>query len=105
MSKATNDLLGANARFDELMHRLKASGIGKSVSASEWQEVEEFIRENVLTKAVFDQIEYNKGYRTGHAEAIEAVKSLILTLAAESFKTGSDDKAHFLRDLSNSIKL
>lgn len=100
---ASSDLLGGDARFDELMKRLRETGIGKSVSASEWCEVEDFIGENIRTDGCVNQDEWNSGHKAGVASARAEVKQWLLGKAAEAFKAGKDEDAKRLRELANTI--
>lgn len=98
----STDLLGGDARFHELMHRLRETGIGKSVSASEWNEVTEFIDENIPTEDRI-QKEYECGWKVGNKQAREEIKTWLINKAADHFKSGKDDEAKRLRELANTI--
>jgi hypothetical protein len=99
MADFKRELLGGNARFDELMGRVRVTSMGKSVSASEWQEIEEFIHENVLTKERLEK----EVRPVARAEALEGLKNFVLHAAGEHFKTGQDEVARALRDFANTL--
>lgn len=84
------------------MRRLHDTGIGKSVSASEWCEVEEFIAKNIITEARI-QKEYECGKATGVAEGRNQAKTFLLTKAIEAFKASHDEEAVRLRKLASSL--
>ena len=96
-------ILGGDARFSELMWRLHASGLGKSVSASEWEEVEDFIDKNTMTEREFNQKEYDFGYKAGVDQTRLSIKEMLLAEAAEKFKVARDEEAKFIRRLANLI--
>lgn len=99
-----NPEITGDARIDELLWRLRASGLGKSVSASEWEEVQEHLIENLLTDERITK-EYNAGYRTGQENARDLAETYILDAASEFFKTGKDDeRAKQLRNLATKVK-
>lgn len=96
-------LLGGDARFAELMTRLKQTGIGKAVSASEWSEVEEFIEENIRPEGMVNQEEYNKGWDAGCACGVQRASTTLLKLAADLFTSGKDEEARRMRDLAKLV--
>ena len=95
-------MISDDARFDELINRLKASGVGKSVSASEWQEVEDFLIENLKTEE-WSMKEYLCGKAHGEEEATEKIKQSLLKIAADHFTSGRDREAEQLRSIANAI--
>lgn len=96
------ELIGDDVRFDELMHRLRETGIGKSVSVSEWAEVVEFLDENIWDE---DRImkEWESGKKTGEEQAKAQCKKWLLDGAAEAFTKGNDEDAKRLRNLANAL--
>jgi hypothetical protein len=103
LNKTEPDLLGDDARFDDLMFRLRKTGIGKSVSASEWEEVEVFINDNLLTEERIMK-EYNCGKSVGDEQAVNRIKLVLMEKASLEFIHGHDDKAKQLRELAREIK-
>jgi hypothetical protein len=104
MSKPEPEEITEDKRIDELLERLRATGIGKSVSASEWQEVVDFLNEYLMTEDLIMK-EYNCGRKTGMENARDLAVGCIMEAAAEIFKTGKDDeKAQQLRNLSKKVK-
>jgi hypothetical protein len=100
---APGDITG-DGRIDELLERLRACGISKAVSASEWQEVVDYLSENLMTEERIMK-EYNCGRVTGMENARDLAASCILDTAAEIFKMGKDDEqAQQLRNLSKKVK-
>ena len=95
-------MISDDARFDELINRLKASGVGKSVSASEWQEVEDFLIENLKTDE-WSMKEYLCGKAHGEDEATDKIKHSLLQMAADHFTSGRDREAEQLRSIANAI--
>lgn len=100
---ASKEWLGGDARFHELMHRLRATGIGKSVSASEWQEVEDFIEENIRPEKLVNQEEWDRGHKAGVTCGRAEIKTWLLGKATDAFKAGKDEDAKRLRDLANTV--
>lgn len=90
-----------DARFKELMGRVRATALGQSVSASEWQEIEDYICEEM--ESAHDQAEYDKGYAAGEESKRESIKFKILAQAAELFTKGEDTEAKKLRALAHEI--
>lgn len=91
-------------RIDDLLDRLRASGIGKSVSSSEWQEVVDHLDENLMTDERIMK-EYDCGRVTGMENARDLAFNCILDTASEIFKTGKDDeRAQQLRNLAKKVK-
>jgi hypothetical protein len=100
---ASKEWLGGDARFDELMKRLRETGIGKSVSASEWCEVEDFINENIRPEGVVNQEEWDRGHKAGVASGRAEIKTWLINKAADAFKAGKDEDAKRLRELANTV--
>jgi hypothetical protein len=100
---APGDITG-DKRIDDLLERLRASGMGKAVSASEWQEVVDYLAENLMTEEKIMK-EYDCGRSTGMENARDLAAACILDTAAEIFRMGKDDEqAQQLRNLSKKVK-
>jgi hypothetical protein len=96
-------IITGDSRIDELLARVRKTSIGKSVSASEWDEITTWIDENMITE---DRImrEYNSGRHTGIENSAQAAEAKLLDLAAEEFKRGKDDeKASDIRRLAKDV--
>lgn len=91
-------LIGNDERFDELIHWMKDASVGKSISASEFEEVVDFLNENLITEERIMR-EYNCGVKTGVENEQTRIKKLILEKAAEKFIEGKDEDARKIRDL------
>jgi hypothetical protein len=103
MADFKRELLGGNVRFDELMGRVRVTSMGKAVSASEWQEIEEFIQENLLTKERLEKEALALCRDVAREQVQKRLRDLILQTAAEHFKTGQDEVAKELRDCANKL--
>jgi hypothetical protein len=102
-NKSTDPEITGDARIDELLERVRKTSVGKSVSASEWDEIVQHIGENLMTD---DRImkEYDCGRKTGLENAASAAEAKLLDLAADEFKAGKDDaKASSMRRLAKQI--
>ena len=95
-------MIGDDARFDELMNRLKATGIGKSVSAFEWEEVENFIEENILTEEKIMK-QYESGKHIGERDAKERITHFLFQKASAHFVAGRDREAEQMRSIANEV--
>lgn len=101
-NKTDPDITG-DARIDELLERVRKTSLGKSVSASEWDEIMTWIAENMITEERIMK-EYECGRKTGIENATSVVEAKILDLAAEEFKAGkNDEKANSMRRLAKEI--
>ena len=96
------DLLGEDPRFAELMARVEKTSVGKSVSASEWQEIMTFIGENLITD---DRImkEYGSGLTTGRDDKKGQVVRWLEEKAAALFIQKKDEEARSLRKLAGEV--
>lgn len=96
------EILGDDKRFNELMRRLEKTGVGKCVSASEWQDVENFIRENLITEERITK-EYDSGKSVGIEQARNIVQAWLIGLSAEKFMANKDDEAKHFREMSKTV--